>query len=677
MDKRNIYRIAAMLYVNDNGSLKRETAIKKVLENVIVELENKPSTAQQIEIAVKEKYDLIIVEDEIKEIVTNPKNKHFQIDYANQELLINLKEERMNNLYNQNSKNLEYYIDKFIAENNYSSKEKDSINRYIYKIFDNNLAEFVSIFAKENEISENISDSIPEDSLAIKQFIEWPNVEKNKMLSSISNYALEYTFLTGKGTEIGQRNAKNIFSSKKIYLDTNIIFYCLGINGEDYAKTNRIFLKKCCDSKSSLHVSFYTNLELENTLNHVVNELEKFTSPSIFKHEIQKGICDKDIYNFYLKWASNKRTLRDPKYFKAYIKDEYEKLIREFNISRELAKPFSNDEVNSNEIIERYSQEIFCGTSSINYDALNVYYVESKREKGESDIISTQYIFVSADNSLLRWDQDRKNVSVVISPSAWLTIMARLLGRTDNDYECFVNFINLKGNDSTINNKEYFQIVQTLSEMVEDIETQETIIDVMIAENFDFLKSEEKRTPEFIRQETQIEVNKIVDNKLKNLQTKNEILRLKVDENEKTIFKQSDLLKKQNQEIEKQKSENVKDSEYLTHISKELERTVLARKKWMHATIVLLISIPIIVEIMVIFVYKVQNPLSFRLYELIVKNSIYEPQGIDGYFKVVHLVLTILVTVIDYNLLKVFWHDGTKKKVIEAYYEEQKGISLD
>lgn len=665
-----------MLYINDNGSLKREIAIKKVLENVMVELENKPSTAQQIEIAVKEKYDLIIVEDEIKEIVTNPKNKHFQIDYANQELLINLKVDRMNNLDKQSSKNLEYYIDKFIAENNYSSEEKESINRYIYRIFDNNLAEFMSIFTKENEINENVSDNIPEDNLIMKQFVEWPNAEKNKMLSSISNYALEYTFLTGKGMEIGYRNAKNVFSSKKIYLDTNIIFYCLGINGEDYAKTNRIFLKKCCDSKSSLHISFYTNLELENTLNHVVNELEKFTSPSIFKHGIQKGICDKDIYNFYLKWASGKKTLREPKYFKAFVKKGYEKLIREFNISLELAKPFSDDEVNSNETIEQYSREIFCGTSLINYDALNVYYVESKREKGSSDIISTQYIFVSADNSLLRWDQDRENVPVVISPSAWLTIMARLLGRTENDYECFVNFINLKGTDSTVNNKEYFQIVQILSEMVEDIETQETIIDVMIAENFEFLKCEEKRTPEFIRQETQIEVNKIIDSKLKDLQTKNEILRVKIDENEKTIFKQSDLLKKQNQELEKKKNESEKGSEDLIHISKELEKTILNEKKWMNATIVLLISIPIIVEIMVIFIYKIQNPLSFRLYELIVKNTIYEPQGIDGYFKTIHLVLTLIVTFIDYNLLKVFWNDDTKKKIIKAYFKRQKGISL-
>ena len=79
---------------------------------------------------------------------------------------------------------------------------------------------------------------------------------------------------------------------------------------------------------------------------------------------------------------------------------------------------------------------------------------------------------------------------------------------------------------------------------------------------------------------------------------------------------------------------------------------------------------------MVIFIYKIQNPLSFRLYELIVKNTIYEPQGIDGYFKTIHLVLTLIVTFIDYNLLKVFWNDDTKKKIIKAYFKRQKGISL-
>lgn len=661
MVKNNFYRLAAMLYASEGKSTKREVAIRKIVENILVINNNKSLTVNQISLDIKSQYDLIIVYDEITKVVTDSKNRNFQIDYSYGEIKINLKESRFNSLCDLCEKNLDFYIDTYIKETSGDDNEKEIIHKYIYKLFENNLSEFYSILNGESR-NEERADFTEDENKIVKAFLDWNNLEKNQMLSSIANYALEYTFLTANGGSY--KNIRNIFSSKKIYLDTNIIFYCIGINGDDYLKTNKIFLEKCKSSKSKLFISYYTNEEFQNTISHVVEEIDKYSSASMFNCKFQAKVSNEDIYKLYLKWANGRKQLREGKYFKAYLKEEYSNLINEFNITVEKSKPYNDNEIEDNDILNGYFAEISVNTQE-NYDALNIFYLENKRGNNE-DIVNTQYIFISADASLQRWDRNRGGIPIVISPSAWLTLMAKLDGRTDDDYYCFVNFINLKVVDNELNNKEYFQVIKVLSEMIEDIEIQENVLDVMIEENFSFLKSDGKRTFEFISNETQKEAKVIIDEKIikslkKNEESKNnkiEDLTDKLSETEKKYYKQGKLLEKAKNDNE----DKIKLKEENDNLVKQIQINEKLNKKILkHAIIMLIITLPILMEIVAIFIYKVQNPLTYRLYMAIIKDSIYEPQGIEGYFKIGQAVLTFVVITMDFKLSKIMWSKKTKK----------------
>ena len=81
--------------------------------------------------------------------------------------------------------------------------------------------------------------------------------------------------LTSDTTKLYGTRLGNIFSSKILYIDTNIIYYCLGINGEEYKKANELLLDKCLKAKEKLRITKITELEFANTLNHYIEEIKK------------------------------------------------------------------------------------------------------------------------------------------------------------------------------------------------------------------------------------------------------------------------------------------------------------------------------------------------------------------------------------------------------------------
>ncbi len=64
-----------------------------------------------------------------------------------------------------------------------------------------------------------------------------------------------------------------LLHSKEIYIDTNIIFRALGINGESLKSVMIAFLKKCCQARIKVKISRFTKNEFDNTIDHYISKI--------------------------------------------------------------------------------------------------------------------------------------------------------------------------------------------------------------------------------------------------------------------------------------------------------------------------------------------------------------------------------------------------------------------
>ena len=72
-----------------------------------------------------------------------------------------------------------------------------------------------------------------------------------------------------------------------------------------------------------------------------------------------------------------------------------------------------------------------------------------------------------------------------------------------------------------------------------------------------------------------------------------------------------------------------------------------------------------------IFIYKVDKPISYKLYEAIIRDTIYQPVGIEGYFKWGQLIVTLIIGTIDVKLSKIFWNKKVQIDYINTIRETE------
>lgn len=110
---------------------------------------------------------------------------------------------------------------------------------------------------------------------------------------------------------------KEFVENKTIYLDTNIIFRAIGINGPDRKKIIDAFLKKCKDANLKLVILDCTEKEFKDTIAYHIDKI--YRNP---RGEINSGLylelSDYNIYVFYNEWSIGHRGL-NLKYFKDYL----------------------------------------------------------------------------------------------------------------------------------------------------------------------------------------------------------------------------------------------------------------------------------------------------------------------------------------------------------------------
>ena len=118
----NLFRLAAMLYKDENYDSSRENIIRKIIESIFVKDNSKKTVFEIIEIC-RLHYKLTITEDEIENVIYSNTDKFI---IKREGLVNNLKtcltEKRIQALKEHESLWIEDYIDEFLKVNVYDEK---------------------------------------------------------------------------------------------------------------------------------------------------------------------------------------------------------------------------------------------------------------------------------------------------------------------------------------------------------------------------------------------------------------------------------------------------------------------------------------------------------------------------------------------------------------------------
>jgi len=498
MSEHSITRAAAIIYADENANVNTITTHRKIIEAIFIDNNNKPSTVDQIIDQINDKLKLTFLEEEIELAIARNSKGYFEIkvDKRLNKKFINLTEKRVLYLKEKDIvNNVETYIQKFIEEV-YTGKinkiELENIlYRFIYELLNKNILAFRKITSskfKPDEISINPNIFKPIERGAINEFLSWENVQKNKAIFILISYSVEYSLLSNN---ISSNNLlMHSIRNKEFYLDNNVIYRAIGINGEDRKNRTLTFLKKCTDSGQRLLISKYTRVEFTKTIQHHINQLQKFPfrkiNPALFK----KYSVNPSIYEFYHNWR-DKRATYSFDLFSAHLYGLYENFKTKFDVKEDFNIPYDEKEEEIVKKIDEYKNEIqeFKKTSyedSHLFDAQNMYFVESKRQTNNFSITDTKFYFVSTDQKLRNWDFKRNdNQPLALLPTQWMTILLKYINRSDDDFKSFVSFLKLKQEDSIIQEDNLQIVLSGISEITEDFEKQTAILDKMVENKFE------------------------------------------------------------------------------------------------------------------------------------------------------------------------------------------------
>lgn len=331
---------------------------------------------------------------------------------------------------------------------------------------------------------------------------------------------MEYCLVTGNNNALYIEGLKN----KKLYLDTNIIYRALGINGAERKERTRSFLKKCYEVGQELRISKYTDIEFQESIDFYIKQISKYSingkvHPSVYEH-YAGGY---DIYLYYYEWKS-RQINNNLELFRAHIKSQYEQFKKEFNVFIDYKSQLDENNPKMREIINQYSESMEkYKLKSVNniYDAKNIALIREKRIKKSKNFykfLDTPYYFISTDQKLRDWNYENlsEEVPIIILPSQWFNILLRYVSRTNDDFRSFVSFLNMKQNYPTIDSDKLHIILSGIGEITEIIEQQEYFAKVLIEDKINDIILEEnddivyEKTKEYVKSTLDKELERVV-----------------------------------------------------------------------------------------------------------------------------------------------------------------------
>ena len=512
----NIFRLSAILYANDNYTISPVQLHRKVIEDALYQLTDCSGiTVAGLANYIGEKYLIYFTDKEVEQVLHNPKfNTIFRAKLIGDETVYSLHDERRQLLNQRKPKTLNDFISEYVQQNGLAQESVDSVYRYLYGVFTTNVDGFrrMTESGSVTKLTQYYSPG-EKDTEVINGFLNWDNDEKNVAIFNLASYGLEYCLLTSKK---GSHLKLDKLNKKVFYLDTNILYRALGINGIERKQRTHSFLRKLVEAEDEIKITLIAWNEYENSLNKYIKKLRRDQNPAIHSKVYTEYVTYDDIHRAYHLWASSTKNATVD-LFVNMLKAEMLQLIEDYHIEIDRLCPFDkqqkDDELKDMAIqIKSLSDHKYFDTA--HNDACDIVWVEMCRKPGEENIFSTKTFLLSSDRGLFRWDSkyNSGSVPVVMLPSQWLSILLRYVSRTSDDFRSFVSFLNIQSKEGLLSAEQIRAILSGISEMTDRVEQQRYLLDVII-EN-EFKNGAGEKTNEQIKAIAKNDANRILQKQL-------------------------------------------------------------------------------------------------------------------------------------------------------------------
>lgn len=484
----NIFRLSAILFANDNYTISPVQLHRKVVEDALYQL-NDPNgiSIEGLALYINQKYLIDFTDKEIEFVLHNVKFKDiFKPKVVGGTTLYLLHDERREILDGRKPKTLDDFINEFLLLKRLPSNMAETIYRYLYGVFTTNVDGFRRMTEAGNvkELTQYYSPN-EKDAEVINGFLDWENNDKNVAIFNLASYALEYCLLTSKK---GSHLKLEKLTKKVFYLDTNILYRALGINGKDRQQRTHSFLRKLVEADDQIKITKVAWDEYENSLNKYIKRLRRDESPAIHSKVYTEYVTYDDIHRAYHVWASaNQHATID--LFVNMLRAEMMQLLEDYHIEIDNLCPFDKqqkeEQLKDMAIrIKSLSEHKYFETA--HNDACDILWVEMCRKPGEENIFSTKTFLLTSDRGLFRWDTKcySGRTPIVMLPSQWLSILLRYVSRTNDDFRSFVSFLNIQNKEGLLSAEQISAILSGIAEMTDKVEQQRYLLDVIIESEF-------------------------------------------------------------------------------------------------------------------------------------------------------------------------------------------------
>lgn len=551
------FRISAILYArNHNDQISIKQVIRKIIEDVLLHRCEDKCTISQIIEYVNEEHGIMLSEDEVSSIISDKKFQDYFIYYNDNRnpdyCFVSLTEKRRSHLKKEEkNKNLFDYIVNYVETHNLPKNYEETFKKFFYEVFATNLEGYIRLLKGENIIKEDEVNFTDEEKKEINNFLDWDNAEKNQAIFNFASYALEYCMLVNKKDSfLDVKNLKN----KKLYLDTNILFRAIGVNGEDRKIRTEQFLSKFSQVQQRILITKETDSEFRDSINFYVDKLNDSFKPScrVKPESFVKNVPIDGFYKNYCEWKIGKQNNSVDDY-KIHLLTKYENVLKKYDIQKESIDPRLITEKES--MIREYASSIRLESkdkqiTASEIDAKNILWIEQKRKGENNDIYNVCEYLISSDQYLRRWDyrRNRNDVPIVMLPSQWLCLILRYMERTENDYKSFVNFLNIKISNHQLTEEQFFAVINGISEITSDIEQQNILIKTFIKDDFEKILQNNTDTKE-IEENARQYAKTTLEQRIETLERDRDEQNKKLSAIQKNQNKTNEKIKKKQEEI--------------------------------------------------------------------------------------------------------------------------------
>ena len=528
MDIKTIIRTSAIIYADETSTVSTKTIQRKFIEAVFIDNENKALVLSDLITEIERKFNLSFSIDETTLIINKADIEFFDIQHNGTNIensVIKLSSKRYQHLKNKEITN---DFEKFTKEFSEKCDDctltddqiKDILFKYLYELLNTNIQLYSNILKPINQQHSFTIDSTKfsdNEIWIINEFLSWNNPEKNKALFKLVSYCIEYALVANHSS--GDNTYLASLRNKLFYLDNNIIYRAIGINGDSRKQRTTVFLKKCIESGQKLTISKYSKKEFVDTIDYHINQLKKLPFGRINSKLFSRYCISPSFYEFYHNWRNGRITYGFDS-FHAFVLGEYDSLLKLYKVEEDYKIPYDENSPEIIDGIEKYKDAIqaikgYGYEESHRFDAQNCFLIEKKRSDNNKNIQDTKYYLITTDQKLKKWDDGHsKDQTLTLLPSHWMGLLLKYYSRTDDDFKSFVSFLRLKQHDSLIDEHNLQIILSGISEITEDFKRQDTVMERMVERKFSGIV--DLKNPTKTREEAKKFAKEVIEEELNN-----------------------------------------------------------------------------------------------------------------------------------------------------------------